>query len=52
MLTSYSDFEHMKDNLYYAVPEEIFKYCKTNFSKYVSLNHSYPLYEFSIFVKK
>lgn len=52
MLTSYSDKEYMKNNLYYASPEKIFTFCKTNFSKYICLDHSYPLYEFSIFVKK
>lgn len=52
LLTSYSDAEYMKDHLYYASPEEIFKYCKLNFSKNVILDHSYNLYEFTIFVKK
>tara|TARA_Y100000389_G_C17420818_1_gene496613 strand:- start:880 stop:1482 length:603 start_codon:yes stop_codon:yes gene_type:complete len=52
LLTSYSDAEYMKDHLYYASPEEIFKYCKLNFSKNVILDHSYNLYEFTVFVKK
>ena len=52
LLTLYSDKDHMKDYLYYASPEEIFKYCKLNFSKNVLLDHSYNLYEFTIFVKK
>ena len=52
LLTSYSDREYMKDYLYYASPEEIFKYCKLNFSNNVLLDHSYDLYEFTIFVKK
>jgi len=52
LLTSYSDKEYMKDYLYYASPEEIFKYCKLNFSKNVLLDHSYNLYEFTVFVKK
>lgn len=52
MLTSYSDKEYMKDNLYYADPLFIFDYCKRNFSKWVTLKHDYPLYEFSIFVVK
>jgi len=52
LLTSYSDVEYMKDYLYYASPEEIFKYCKENFSKNVLLDHSYNLYEFAVFVKK
>ena len=52
LLTSYSNKEYMKDYLYYASPEEIFKYCKLNFSKNVLLDHSYNLYEFTVFVKK
>lgn len=52
MLTKYSDKEYMKDYLYYADPLFIFDYCKTNFSKYVALRHDYPLYEFTITVKK
>lgn len=52
LLTSYSDREYMKNHLYYASPEEIFKYCKLNFSNNVLLDHSYDLYEFTIFVKK
>jgi SAM-dependent methyltransferase len=52
MLTSYSDPEYCKDYLYYAVPENIFRYCKTHFSKFVLLNHSYPLYEFTLIVRK
>lgn len=52
LLTSYSDKEYMRENLFYAEPEVLFKYCKTNFSKYVALLHDYPLYEFSILVRK
>lgn len=52
VLTTYSDKEFMKDYLYYADPGILFDYCKINFSKYVSLLHDYPLYEFTILVKK
>jgi SAM-dependent methyltransferase len=52
MLTHYSDVEYMKDYLYYADPLFIFDYCKRNFSRYVALKHDYPLYEFSISIKK
>jgi len=52
ILTKYSDKAFMKDYLYYADPLFFFDYCKTNFSKYVTLVHDYPLYEFSIIVKK
>lgn len=52
MLTSYSDKEYMRDYLYYAEPFFFFDYCKKNFSKYVAVLHDYPLYEFTILVKK
>ena len=42
----------MKNNLYYADLLLIFDWCKNNISKYVSLLHNYPLYEFTILVKK
>ena len=51
-LTLYSDKEHMKENLYYSDPCFYFDYCKKNYSKHVALLHDYPLYEFSILVKK
>jgi len=52
VLTKYSDKEFMKEYLYYADPLFLFDYCKTNFSKYVTLKHGYPLYEFTLVVKK
>jgi SAM-dependent methyltransferase len=52
MLTSYSDMELMRENLFYANPSYYFDYCKSNFSKSVALLHDYPLYEFSIIVRK
>jgi SAM-dependent methyltransferase len=52
LLTSYSDKPFMKENLYYGDPLLFFDYCKTRFSKYVSLVHDYPLYEFTILVRK
>lgn len=52
VLTSYSDKEYMKDYLYYANPGFLFDYCKKNFSKYVAVLHDYPLYEFTVLVRK
>lgn len=52
MLTSYSDKEYMKKHLYYANPTFFFDYCKTHFSKHVAVMHDYPLYEFTILVRK
>jgi len=51
ILTSYSDKEYMKDNLFYADPLFFFDYCKKNFSKNVSLLHDYDLYEFTLLIK-
>jgi SAM-dependent methyltransferase len=52
LLSIYSDIDKRKDNLYYADPLNIFDYCKKKFSAYVSLIHDYPLYEFTIIVRK
>ncbi|MGB6038200.1 MAG: class I SAM-dependent methyltransferase [Cryomorphaceae bacterium] len=52
ILTSYSDEEKKRDYLYYASPEELFAFCKNNFSRNVALLHDYNLYEFSILVRK
>jgi len=51
-LTSYSDREFMREDLYYADPCELFDYCKRNFSKNVALLHDYGLYEFTMIVRK
>ena len=50
MLTSYVDFK--EEHLYYADPMFFFDFCKNNFSKYVSLSHDYPLWEWTIVVNK
>ena len=52
MLTSYSDSDKMRDDLYYGDPCFFFDYCKKNFSKNVTLLHDYNLYDFTILVKK
>jgi len=52
MLTKYSDHEYMKSHLFYADPAYYFDYCKRHFSKYIALLHDYPLFEFTIIVKK
>jgi SAM-dependent methyltransferase len=52
MLTSYSDAEYMKPNLYYADPCFFFDYCKKHFSQNVALLHDYSLYDFTILVRK
>jgi SAM-dependent methyltransferase len=52
MLTSYSDPELMRDDLWYADPRELFDHCKRTFSRWVALLHDYGLWEFTILVRK
>jgi SAM-dependent methyltransferase len=52
VLTKYSDRHLMRPDLYYADPLLLFDYCKRHFSRLVSLLHDYPLYEFTILVRK
>jgi SAM-dependent methyltransferase len=52
VLTKYSDAEFMRPTLYYADPSFLFDYCKTRFSRLVALLHDYPLYEFTLLVRK
>ena len=52
VLTKYSDAKFMRPDLYYADPLFLFDYCKTKFSPFVALLHDYPLYEFTILVKR
>jgi SAM-dependent methyltransferase len=52
VLTKYSDAEYKRPDLYYADPMLLFDYCKTNFSRFVTLIHDYPLYEFTMLVRK
>jgi SAM-dependent methyltransferase len=50
-LTSYSDQDRMRPDLYYADPCELFDYCKRRFSRNVALLHDYELYEFTLLVR-
>lgn len=50
MLTSYVDWE--ESHLYYGDPLYWFDFCKKNFSSKVSLLHDYPLWEWTINVRK
>jgi SAM-dependent methyltransferase len=52
MLTTYSDPERMRVDLYYADPAAIFDHCKRIFSRWVALLHDYGLYEFTVLVRK
>lgn len=50
-LTSYSDKEYMRSDLYYADPLYLFDYCKKHFSRNVALLHDYNIYDFTIIVR-
>jgi SAM-dependent methyltransferase len=50
-LTSYSDLEKRRPELYYADPLDLFDYCKRNLSRDVALLHDYKLYDFTIVVR-
>lgn len=50
VLTSYVDFKVEK--LHYSDPKYIFDYCKCNLSKFVKINHSYPLFEYTMTIFK
>lgn len=52
MLTSYSDADKMRPDLYYADPCEWFDHCKRRYSRHVALLHDYGLWEFTILVRK
>jgi SAM-dependent methyltransferase len=51
MLTSYSDPERRRSDLYYADPRELFHLCKTRYSRHVALLHDYGLWEFTMLVR-
>lgn len=51
-LTSYSDEDKKRPDLFYADPCYLFDYCKRRFSRNVSLLHDYNLYEFTLLVRK
>jgi hypothetical protein len=51
-LTSYSDPERMRPDLYYTNPCVLFDYCKRRFSRHVALLHDYGLFEFTILVRR
>lgn len=52
MLTSYSDPERKRSDLYYGDPLAYFDYCKRKYARNVALLHDYGLYEFTMIVRK
>lgn len=49
-LTKHVDWR--RSDLYYADPAEFFNLCQERYSKYLVLSHDYPLYEFTLIVRK
>lgn len=52
LLSLYSDPEKRRDTLFYADPRELFDHCQRRFSPRVALLHDYPLWEFTLIVRK
>jgi SAM-dependent methyltransferase len=50
-LSLYSDPEKRRADLYYADPLELFDHCARRISRFVSLLHDTPLYEFTLLVR-
>ena len=50
LLTTYKT--RTDETLFYSEPQEIFDFCVNNLSRFVSIDHSMPLYEFSTTVFK
>lgn len=51
MLTSYSDPDRMRPDLYYGDPLFFFDYCHTHFARSTALLHDYGLFDFTILVR-
>jgi len=51
MLTSYSDADKMRDDLYYGDPAFFFDHVKRRYARNVALLHDYGLYEFTIIAR-
>ncbi len=50
-LTSYSDAEKMRSDLYYPDPRFLFDHCKRRFSRRVALLHDYLPFDFTLIVR-
>lgn len=50
-LTSYSDPERMRADLYYADPCALFDLCKRRYSRQVALLHDYGIWDFTVLVR-
>lgn len=52
MLSTYSDRDKRRGDLFYGAPAFFFDYCQTRFPSGAVLLHDYPLHEFTVFVRK
>jgi SAM-dependent methyltransferase len=43
---------HFSNNLYYRNPAELLAWCMTEISPSIKLDHSYPLYEYTVYLMK
>ena len=50
-LSSYSDLDKQRDDLYYTNPIVLFDFIKLNITPNVSLNHDYGLWDFNLFMR-
>jgi SAM-dependent methyltransferase len=50
-LTSYSDADRKRPDLFYADPSEVLRHCLTRFSRHAAILHDYALYEFTLLVR-
>lgn len=50
LLSTYVDWK--EPHLFYGDPRFFFDHCKTRYSRFVTLIHDYPLYEWTILVRK
>jgi hypothetical protein len=50
LLTTYVDYR--EPHLYYGDPSYFFDFCKRRYSRNVSLLHDYPLFEWTILVRR
>ena len=50
VLTTYKTFTD--PTLFYLSPEEMMRYCMGNLSRFVTIDHSYALYEYTVTVHK
>jgi SAM-dependent methyltransferase len=50
-LTSYSDTDRRRRDLYYADPRELFDHCMRRWPRRVTVQHDYDLYEFTLTIR-